>query len=234
QGLTATIVTIESIDDFNEDLRGYEQVWEINWSDEANYGYLFSGTSVGSYSTATKNVFEDYLQAGGSMYKAGELDSSTYNTQNDNAVNLLSHVGGNLSYDGTFNGTGWQLEDDYQVGPTTDDTTFYSLATAKITTTDGSYMTTASSNSSYHGSAEWGPDVLDSNIHGTIMTHHDFNYLGNQSSYDEPNLAKTYSNWLEDESEANQGGITFDTEYLPKFETTYGWVATSNNTKNTV
>jgi hypothetical protein len=83
-----------------------------------------------------------------------------------------------------------------------------------ITTTDGSYI------KANQVSAEWGPDVLNTNIQGTVMANMDFNYLtysypNNESPAGDNKWAKTYINWLAQEAELNSAIATYDTEYLP-------------------
>ena len=203
------------IRDRYSEMMGYSTVFELNWSDEATHASHFSGTQVGSYSSAVKNAFEDYLQSGGSLYKSGEYDGSGYNTQNENAKNLLSQIGGNMTYSGSSRTDG-VLNSDYRVGPITSDQSIGSGYHAHVSSTDGSQMNTN------NGSYEWGPNVLDTNIQGTMMVKTDFNYLGTQTNNQKTKEFKTYANWLLEENENNSGIATYDTEYIPLFADTYG------------
>ena len=64
EGFTVTEKTIDDIisGGYNE-LKGYSTVFELNWSVESHLSHHFSGTQVGSYSSAVKDAFEDYLQS---------------------------------------------------------------------------------------------------------------------------------------------------------------------------
>ena len=209
------IVTEKTIDDIisngYSEMQGYTMVFELNWSDESAHARHFSGTQVGSYSSAVEAAFEDYLQSGGSLYKAGEIDVTGYNTQNQNAKDLLAEIGGNMTWSGSTAAAG-SLNSDYRVGPITNASNLTSGSHATMSSTDGSQMNT--NNSSY----EWGPDVLDTNIQGTMMVKTDFNYLGNSSSG--VLEFKTYANFLFDENEANSNIATYDMEYIPVFKST--------------
>jgi predicted nucleic acid-binding Zn-ribbon protein len=212
------IVTEKTIDDIisggYSEMQGYTMVFELNWSDESVHGSSFSGTQVGSYSSAVEAAFEDYLQSGGSLYKAGELNGTGYNTQNQNAKDLLAEIGGNMTWSGSSSAAG-TLNSDYRVGPITDATSIGSGFHAVMWSTDGSQMNT--NNSSW----EWGPNVLDTNIQGTMMVKTDFNYLAsNGSTTAKVNEFKTYANFLFDENEANSNIATYDMEYIPVFKST--------------
>tara|TARA_B100000029_G_scaffold454546_1_gene481120 strand:- start:737 stop:5125 length:4389 start_codon:yes stop_codon:yes gene_type:complete len=217
EGFTVTEKTIDNIisGGYNE-LKGYSTVFELNWSDENSHSVHFSGTQVGSYSSAVKNAFEDYLQSGGSLYKSGEYDGTGYNTQNQNAKDLLAQIGGNMTWSGNAaSGTTSRINADYLVGPDTNGTTNYSpYSSAKMSTTDGSLM------QNNGASAEWGPDVLNTNIQGTMMVLTDFNHLGYQYNTAEAPRFKTYANWLLEENEDNSAIATYDTEYIPLFTST--------------
>jgi len=219
EGFTVTEKTIDDIisGGYNE-LKGYSTVFELNWSVESHYSMHFSGTQVGAYSSAVKNAFEDYLQSGGSLYKSGELDGNGYNTQNQNAKDLLAQIGGNMTWSGNAaSGTTSRINADYLVGPDTNGTTNYSpYSSAKMSTTDGSLM------QNNGASAEWGPDVLNTNIQGTMMVLTDFNHLSNSYTSAASPRFKTYANWLLQENEDNSGIATYDTEYIPLFADTYG------------
>ena len=80
---------------------------------------------------------------------------------------------------------------------------------AHMSSTDGSQMNT--NNSAY----EWGPNVLNTNIQGTMMVKTDFNYLSHTPNNAKEKEFKTYANWLLQENEANSAIATYDTEYLP-------------------
>jgi hypothetical protein len=212
------IVTEKTIDDIisggYSEMQGYTMVFELNWSDESVHGSSFSGTQVGSYSSAVEAAFEDYLQSGGSLYKAGELNGTGYNTQNQNAKDLLAEIGGNMTWSGSSSAAG-TLNSDYRVGPITDATSIGSGFHAVMWSTDGSQMNT--NNSSW----EWGPNVLDTNIQGTMMVKTDFNYLAsNGSTTAKVNEFKTYANFLFDENESNSNIATYDMEYIPVFKST--------------
>ena len=183
-----------------------------------------------------KNAYEDYLQAGGSLLLSGELNNTLYNVLNDSIDAFIEQVGGVFAYGSTVAGNTTITSNDYAPeGLLTTSSTYYTPSGSPITTSDGSYIT-----SDQHV-AEWGPDVLSSNIHGTVIAHMDFNYLtgnygSNSSTQNGNNLAKEHINWLEGESQAVTGGITTDLEYLPigGLKTTYGWTNTNNNTKSYV
>ena len=209
EGFTVTEKTIDDIISGGySEMMGYSAVFELNWASESRYPSHFSGTQVGSYSSAVKDAFEDYLQSGGSLYKAGELDGNGYNVQNQNAKDLLAQIGGNMTWSGTT-GSAVAINADYLVGPDTSGTLTYSaLSSAIMSTTDGSLM------QSNGASAEWGPDVLNTNIQGTMMVLTDFNHLGNQNNSHSQRF-KTYANWLLQENEDNSAIATYDTEYLP-------------------
>ena len=135
EGFTVTEKTIDDIISGGySEMQGYSTVFELNWSDENSHSSHFSGTQVGSYSSAVKNAFEDYLQSGGSLYKSGELDSTGYNTQNQNAKDLLAQIGGNMTWSGNAaSGTTSRINADYLVGPDTNGTTNYSpYSSAKL------------------------------------------------------------------------------------------------------
>ena len=218
EGFTVTEKTIDDIISGGySEMMGYSTVFELNWSDEARYPNHFSGTQVGAYSSAVKDAFEDYLQSGGSLYKAGELDGNGYNTQNQNAKDLLAQIGGNMTWSGTTSSSA-AINADYLVGPDTSGTTTYSaLSSAIMSTTDGSLM------QNNGASAEWGPDVLNTNIQGTMMVLTDFNHLGGQNNSHSGRF-KTYANWLLQENEANSAIATVDSEVLPIFRSP-GWGA---------
>ena len=221
QGFTVTEKTIEEITGYNE-LRGFSTVFELNWSSEAAHPTHFSGTSVGSYSSTTKNAFEDYLQAGGSLYKSGEYDGTGYNVQNQNAKDLLTQIGGNMTWSGTTQ-TAAAINADYRVGPEEGATTYATLSSAQMSTTDGNLM------QSNGASAEWGPEVLNNNIQGTMMVLTDFNHLGYQYGNQAPRF-KTYANWLLEENEENSNILSdIDSEYIPKFKSTYGYETQGTN-----
>ena len=95
EGLTVTQSTQQSSIDTWADVNKYSQIWNLNWADHANSG------SPGSYSTNVKNAYEDYLQAGGSLYLGGELNGSIYTVINDSVVSTVQQVGGNMSYGST-------------------------------------------------------------------------------------------------------------------------------------
>ena len=112
----------------------------------------------------------------------------------------------------------------YRVGPITSSTANKtSPYAAVITTNDGSYML------SNNTAAEWGPDVLNNNIQGTVMTNLDFNYASStgwpNANQKWPELVSTYSNWLQQESENNASIATYDTEYIPLFADSYNQAA---------
>ena len=174
-----------------------------------------------AWSSTTEAAFEDYLQSGGSLYKAGELDGSGYNVQNQNAKDLLAEIGGNMTWSGSSSTSG-SLNTAYRVGPMTDATNISSGYHAHVSSTDGSQMNT--NNSSY----EWGPNVLDTNIQGTMMVKTDFNYLSHTPNNAREKEFKTYANWLLQENEANSAIATVDSEILPIFAT-YGWTGTVTN-----
>ena len=219
EGFTVTEKTMDDIISGGySEMKGYSTVFELNWSDYATHGNHFSGTQVGAYSSAVKNAFEDYLQSGGSLYKSGELDGTGYNTQNENAKNLLAQIGGNMTYSGSSGNNG-MLNSDYRVGPITNDNAgvIGSGYHAHVSSTDGSQM------NNNHSSYEWGPNVLDTNIQGTMMVKTDFNYLGNQTNAAKTNEFKTYANWLLEENEDNSDILSdIDSEYLPIFGDSYG------------
>ena len=221
EGFTVTEKTLDDIISGGySEMMGYSTVFELNWSDEATHASHFSGTQVGSYSSAVKNAFEDYLQSGGSLYKSGEYDGSGYNTQNENAKNLLSQIGGNMTYSGSSRTDG-VLNSDYRVGPITSDQSIGSGYHAHVSSTDGSQMNTN------NGSYEWGPNVLDTNIQGTMMVKTDFNYLGTQTNSVKTKEFKTYANWLLEENENNSDILSdIDSEYLPLFAHSYNGTQT--------
>ena len=207
EGLTVTQSTNQNSIDTWADVNKYSQIWNLNWADHANSG------SPGSYSTNVKNAYEDYLQAGGSLYLGGELNGSIYNVINDSVVSAVQQVGGNMSYGSTVT-SAVDLNAAYRVGPITSSTSGkITPSAAVINTSDGNYMT------SNNISAEWGPEVLNNNIQGTVMAHMDFNYATStgwpNASQKWADLVSTYSNWLQQESENNAAIATYDTEYLP-------------------
>jgi hypothetical protein len=217
EGLTVTQSTQQSSIDTWADVNKYSQIWNLNWADHANSG------SPGSYSTNVKNAYEDYLQAGGSLYLGGELNGSIYNVINDSVVSTVQQVGGNMSYGSTVT-SAVDLNAAYRVGPITSSTSGkITPSAAVINTSDGNYMT------SNNISAEWGPEVLNNNIQGTVMAHMDFNYATStgwpNASQKWADLVSTYSNWLQQESENNASIATYDTEYIPLFADSYGTAA---------
>jgi hypothetical protein len=221
EGFTVTEKTLDNIISGGySEMMGYSAVFELNWADEARYPSHFSGTQVTSWSSSTEAAFEDYLQSGGSLYKAGEYDGTGYNTQNQNAKDLLAQIGGNMTWSGSGSNSG-TLNTAYRVGPITDATTIGSGYHAPMSSTDGSQMHT--NNSSY----EWGPNVLDNNIQGTMMVKTDFNYLGTQTNTAKTNEFKTYANWLLQENENNSDILSdIDSEYLPLFAHSYNGTQT--------
>jgi hypothetical protein len=217
EGLTVTQSTQQGSIDTWADVNKYSQIWNLNWADHANSG------SPGSYSTNVKNAYEDYLQAGGSLYLGGELNGSIYNVINDSVVSTVQQVGGNMSYGSTVT-SAVDLNAAYRVGPITSSTSGkITPSAAVINTSDGNYMT------SNNISAEWGPEVLNNNIQGTVMAHMDFNYATStgwpNASQKWADLVSTYSNWLQQESENNASIATYDTEYIPLFADSYGTAA---------
>ena len=207
EGFTVTEKTLDDIISGGySEMMGYSAVFELNWASEARYSGMFSGTQVTAWSSTTEAAFEDYLQSGGSLYKAGELDGTGYNVQNQNAKDLLAEIGGNMTWSGSSSTSG-SLNTAYRVGPMTDATNISSGYHAHVSSTDGSQMNT--NNSSY----EWGPNVLDNNIQGTMMVKTDFNYLSHTPNNAREKEFKTYANWLLQENEANSAIATYDTEY---------------------
>ena len=216
EGLTVTTSTNQNSIDTWAEVNSYSQIWNLNWADHSNSG------SPGAYSTNVKNAYEDYLQAGGSLYLGGELNGSIYNVINNSVVSAVQQVGGNMSY-GSTTTSAVDLNAAYRVGPITSSTSGkITPSAAVISTSDGSYMT------SNNISAEWGPDVLNNNIQGTVMAHMDFNYaMGTgwvSSSQRWSDMVSTYSNWLQQESENNAAIATVDSEVLPIFRSV-GWGA---------
>ena len=217
EGLTVTQSTNQNSIDTWAEVNQYSQIWNLNWADHSNSG------SPGAYSTNVKNAYEDYLQAGGSLYLGGELNGSIYNVINNSVVSAVQQVGGNMSY-GSTTTSSVDLNAAYRVGPITSSTSGkITPSAAVISTSDGNYMT------SNNISAEWGPEVLNNNIQGTVMAHMDFNYaMGSgwaNSSQKWADLVSTYSNWLQQESENNASITTYDTEYIPLFADSYGTAA---------
>ena len=216
EGLTVTTSTNQNSIDTWAEVNSYSQIWNLNWADHSNSG------SPGAYSTNVKNAYEDYLQAGGSLYLGGELNGSIYNVINNSVVSAVQQVGGDMSY-GSTTTSAVDLNAAYRVGPITSSTSGkITPSAAVISTSDGSYMT------SNNISAEWGPDVLNNNIQGTVMAHMDFNYaMGTgwvSSSQRWSDMVSTYSNWLQQESENNAAIATVDSEVLPIFRSV-GWGA---------
>ena len=157
------------------------------------------------------------------MYLGGELNGSIYNVINNSVVSAVQQVGGNMSY-GSTTTSAVDLNAAYRVGPITSSTSGkITPSAAVISTSDGNYMT------SNNISAEWGPEVLNNNIQGTVMAHMDFNYaMGSgwvNSSQRWSDMVSTYSNWLQQESENNASITTYDTEYIPLFADSYGTAA---------
>ena len=220
QGFTVTLINDQSSVDSWGDVNKYSQIWNLNW-----HGSSSNSGSPGAYSTNVKNAYEDYLQAGGSLYLGGELKGSGYNTINNSIVSIIQQVGGNMSYTNTVQ-TAVDLNSAYWVGPIESSTSGkVSPSAAVVVTNDGSYML------SNNTAAEWGPNVLNNNIQGTVMTHMDFNYATinswANSSQMWNELVSTYANWLQEESESNASITTYDTEYIPLFQ------ATQNTTQHT-
>ena len=174
-------------------------------------------------STAQKNAYEDFLQAGGSLYLGGELNAgsntgTSYNQVNDSVEDMIQQVGGNFYYRGNNTvSSNTTFNSDYLVGPITasNNPAMQEPWGTPITTTDGSYI------KANQVAAEWGPDVLNTNIQGTMMVLTDFNHLGNQNSTHSQRF-KTYANWLLEENEDNSAIATYDTEYIPIFGDSYG------------
>jgi hypothetical protein len=157
------------------------------------------------------------------LYLGGELNGSIYNVINDSVVSTVQQVGGNMSYGSTVT-SAVDLNAAYRVGPITSSTSGkITPSAAVINTSDGNYMT------SNNISAEWGPEVLNNNIQGTVMAHMDFNYATStgwpNASQKWADLVSTYSNWLQQESENNASIATYDTEYIPLFADSYGTAA---------
>ena len=215
EGFTVTEKTLDDIISGGySEMMGYSVVFELNWASESRYSSHFSGTQVTAWSSTTEAAFEDYLQSGGSLYKAGELDGTGYNVQNQNAKDLLAEIGGNMTWSGSSSTSG-SLNTAYRVGPLLFADSISSGYHAHVSSTDGSQMNT--NNSSY----EWGPNVLDNNIQGTMMVKTDFNYLSNTPNTQRQYEFKTYANWLLEENEANSAIATYDTEYIPLFADSY-------------
>ena len=214
-GYTVTVVTNADNIDAWSDVNQYEQIWDVYWTGR-------------SYSTAQKNTYEDYLQAGGSLYLGGELNSGVnssygYNTVNDSVEDMIQQVGGNFSYRSNSTvSSNTTFNSDYLVGPITasNNPALQEPWGTPITTTDGSYI------KANQVAAEWGPNVLNTNIQGTVMANMDFNYLvysypNNESPTGGNQWAKTYINWLAQEAELNSSIVTYDTEYIPYFFDSY-------------
>ena len=217
EGLTVTQINDQATVDTWAEVNSYSQIWNLNWSNSSNSG------SPSAYSTNMKNAYEDYLQAGGSLYLGGELNGSTYNVINNSVVATVTQVGGHMTY-GSTTQSSVDLNAAYRVGPITSSTANkISPSAAVITTNDGSYML------SNNTAAEWGPDVLNNNIQGTVMTNMDFNYASStgwpNANQKWPELVSTYSNWLQQESENNASIATYDTEYIPLFADSYDQAA---------
>jgi len=218
EGLTVTQVNDQATVDAWRDVNSYSQIWNLNWSNGSNSG------SPSAYTNGMKNAYEDYLQAGGSLYLGGELNGSSYNVINNSVVAMVTQAGGHMTYGNTVTSS-VDLNAAYRVGPITSSTANkISPSAAVITTNDGSYML------SNNTAAEWGPDVLNTNIQGTVMTNMDFNYAtssgwANATTQRWPELVSTYSNWLQQESENNASIATYDTEFIPLFADSYGTAA---------
>ena len=216
EGYTVTVETNGNNIDAWSDVNKYEQVWDIYWMSH-------------TYSTARKNTYEDYLQAGGSLYLGGELNagvnvSTSYNQVNDSVEDMIQQVGGNFSYRSNNTvSSNTTFNSDYLVGPITasNNPAMQEPWGTPITTTDGSYI------KANQVAAEWGPNVLNTNIQGTVMANMDFNYLthtypNNESPAGDNKWAKTYINWLAQEAELNSAIATYDTEYLPIWQHSAG------------
>ena len=209
EGYTVTVETNADNIDAWSDVNQYEQIWDIYWMSHTK-------------STAQKNAYEDFLQAGGSLYLGGELNAgsntgNSYNQVNDSVEDMIQQVGGNFYYRGNNTvSSNTTFNSDYLVGPITasNNPAMQEPWGTPITTTDGSYI------KANQVAAEWGPDVLNTNIQGTVMANMDFNYLtykypNNESPTGDNKWAKTYINWLAQEAELNSAIATYDTEYLP-------------------
>ena len=211
-GYTVTVETNAANITEWSDVNQYEQIWDIYWMSH-------------TYSTAQKNAYEDYLQAGGSLYLGGELNGNGYNQVNDSVEDMIQQVGGNFSYSGNSTvSANTTFNSDYLVGPITSNNnpSLKEPWGTPITTTDGSYI------KANQVAAEWGPNVLNTNIQGTVMANMDFNYLtytfpDNESPTGGNQWAKTYINWLSEENEENSNILSdIDSEYLPIFGDSYG------------
>ncbi|MAI85212.1 MAG: hypothetical protein CMM91_09835 [Rickettsiales bacterium] len=215
-GYTVTVETNADNIDAWSDVNQYEQIWDVYWMSHTK-------------STAQKNTYEDYLQAGGSLYLGGELNSgeyspSSYNQVNDSVEDMIQQVGGNFSYRSNSTvSSNTTFNSDYLVGPITasNNPALQEPWGTPITTTDGSYI------KANQVSAEWGPNVLNTNIQGTVMANMDFNYLvhsypNNENPAGGNQWAKTYINWLAQEAELNSSIVTYDTEHIPLFADSYG------------
>ena len=215
-GYTVTVETSASNITEWSDVNQYEQIWDVYWMSHTK-------------STAQKNAYEDYLQAGGSLYLGGELNSgeyssSSYNQVNDSVEDMIQQVGGNFSYRSNSTvSSNTTFNSDYLVGPITasNNPAMQEPWGTPITTTDGSYI------KANQVAAEWGPNVLNTNIQGTVMANMDFNYLvhtypNNENPAGGNQWAKTYINWLAQEAENNSSIVTYDTEHIPLFADSYG------------
>ena len=215
-GYTVTVETNAANITEWSDVNQYEQIWDVYWMSHTK-------------STAQKNAYEDYLQAGGSLYLGGELNSgeyspSSYNQVNDSVEDMIQQVGGNFSYRSNSTvSSNTTFNSDYLVGPITasNNPAMQEPWGTPITTTDGSYI------KANQVAAEWGPDVLNTNIQGTVMANMDFNYLvhsypNNENPAGGNQWAKTYINWLAQEAELNSSIVTYDTEHIPLFADSYG------------